>query len=136
MRHISIAILLNLFLLTYAQQKEVSLFFAGDAMQHLPQIEAAKTYGGYNYDSCFYLLKDKISAADIACVNFETTLGGQPYRGYPMFSAPDEFALALKDSGFDLFFLANNHILDSRQKGLEWNHRCSRLNAHKEYRCI
>lgn len=119
MRHISIAILLNLFLLTYAQQKEVSLFFAGDAMQHLPQIEAAKTYGGYNYDSCFYLLKDKISAADIACVNFETTLGGQPYRGYPMFSAPDEFALALKDSGFDLFFLANNHILDSRQKGLE-----------------
>lgn len=119
MRQISLAILLNLFLLTNAQQKEVNLFFAGDAMQHFPQIEAAKTDNGYSYDSCFYLLKDKISDADISCINFETTLGGPPYRGYPMFSAPDEFAASLKDAGFDIFFLANNHILDSRQKGLE-----------------
>lgn len=119
MRHICIAILINLFLLTNAQQKEVNLLFVGDAMQHLPQVESAKTNDGYNYDSCFYLLKDKISATDIACVNFETTLGGPPYRGYPMFSSPDQFAASLKNAGFDIFFLANNHILDSRQEGLE-----------------
>lgn len=119
MRLISIAISINLFMLTYAQHKEVNLLFVGDAMQHMPQVEAAKTDSGYNYDSCFYLLKDKISSADIACVNFETTLGGTPYRGYPMFSSPDQFAATLKDIGFDIFFLANNHILDSGQKGLE-----------------
>ncbi len=119
MRHIGIAILINLFMLANAQHKEVNLLFVGDAMQHLPQVQAAKTDDGYNYDSCFYLLKTKIEGADIACVNFETTLGGAPYQGYPMFSSPDEFATALKAVGFDIFFLANNHILDSGKKGLE-----------------
>jgi poly-gamma-glutamate synthesis protein (capsule biosynthesis protein) len=46
------------------------------------------------------------------------TLGGKPYRGYPAFSAPDEFAVALKDAGFDIFLNANNHILDRGSKGL------------------
>lgn len=103
----------------YAQEKRVNLLFAGDAMQHLPQVNAAKTIDGYNYDSCFYLLKDKITSADIACVNFETTLGGKPYAGYPLFSSPDQFAEGLKASGFDIFFLANNHILDRGKHGLE-----------------
>ena len=103
----------------YPQEKRVSLLFAGDAMQHLPQVNAARTAGGYEYDSCFHLLKDKISNADIACVNFETTLGGMPYAGYPQFSSPDEFARGLKNAGFDIFFLANNHIVDRGKHGLE-----------------
>ena len=116
---IIILLLFDFFTLS-AQEKQVRLLFVGDAMQHLPQVNAAKTDSGtYNYDSCYYLLKDKISEADIACVNFETTLGGKPYRGYPMFSSPDEFALGLKKAGFDIFFLANNHILDKGRKGLE-----------------
>lgn len=119
MRHLCIAIMINLFLLSNAQQKEVNLLFVGDAMQHMPQVESAKTKDGYNYNSCFYLLEEKIKNADISCVNFETTLGGAPYRGYPMFSSPDEFAISLKDTGFDIFFLANNHIMDSGKKGLE-----------------
>ncbi len=103
-----------------AQKKEVKLLFVGDAMQHTPQVQAAKTKDGtYNYDSCFHLLKDKISSADIACVNFETVLGKKPYTGYPMFSAPDEFAFALKDAGFNLFVQASNHAVDKGRKGLE-----------------
>ncbi len=116
---VSLAIFINLFLLANAQQKEVNLLFVGDAMQHMPQVEAAQTPDGYFYDSCFYLLKDKIESADLSCVNFETTLGGPPFRGYPMFSSPDEYAVALKDVGFDIFFLANNHIMDSGKQGLE-----------------
>jgi len=102
-----------------SQERKVSLLFAGDAMQHLPQVHSAKTENGYNYDSCFYLIKDNIASADIACVNFETVLGGKPYTGYPTFSSPDEFASALKNAGFDVFFLANNHAMDGGQKGLE-----------------
>lgn len=102
-----------------AQESKVSLIFAGDAMQHMPQVNAARTADGYNYDSCFYLIKDKISAADIAGVNFETTLAGKPYKGYPMFSSPDEFAFALKETGFDIFFQASNHAVDRGRKGLE-----------------
>lgn len=102
-----------------AQESKVSLIFAGDAMQHMPQVNAARTANGLNYDTCFYLIKDKISAADIAGLNFETTLAGKPYKGYPMFSAPDEFAIGLKEAGFNLFFLANNHAADKGKKGIE-----------------
>lgn len=116
---LGIIIFCSLSFTTFTQEKRVSLLFVGDAMQHLPQVHAAKTADGYNYDSCFYLLKDKISNADIACVNFETTLGGKPYTGYPMFSSPAEFAEGLKTSGFDVFFLANNHILDRGKRGVE-----------------
>ena len=102
-----------------AQDKKVTLIFAGDAMQHMPQVYAAKTDSGYNYDSVFELVKDKITQADIAGVNFETTLGGKPYTGYPLFSSPNEYAYALKNAGFNIFFTANNHALDTDKEGLE-----------------
>ena len=105
--------------ISFAQESRVTLLFAGDAMQHLPQIYAAKTDSGYNYDAVFELVKDKISNADISSVNFETTLGGKPYTGYPLFSSPNEYAIALKNAGFDIFFTANNHALDTGKKGLE-----------------
>ncbi len=107
------------FAIVVAQESRVTLLFAGDAMQHLPQINAAKTDSGYNYDSVFELVKEKISKADIAVVNFETTLGGKPLTGYPLFSSPNEYAIALKNAGFDIFLTANNHALDTGKKGLE-----------------
>lgn len=116
---VSLLILLFAKIGLFSQERKVTLLFVGDAMQHGPQIEAAKTDSGYVYDRCFQYLNDKIASADIACVNFETTLGGAPYRGYPQFSTPDEYAVALKNVGFDLFFTANNHCLDTGKKGLE-----------------
>ena len=107
------------FLVAVAQESRVTLLFAGDAMQHMPQIYAAKTDSGYNYNPVFELVKDKISSADIAGVNFETTLGGKPYKGYPLFSSPNEYATALSNAGFNIFFTANNHALDTGKKGLE-----------------
>lgn len=104
---------------SFSQKRTVRLLFGGDAMQHLPQVEAAKTGDEFNYDSCFILVKDRISQADIASVNFETTLGNKPYTGYPMFSSPDEFAVSLKNAGFNLFAQANNHALDRGRYGLE-----------------
>lgn len=102
-----------------AQKNKVSFLFAGDAMQHEAQIKAAKTTKGYDYSSYFTKLEDKIKAADIAIINLEVTLAGKPYTGYPNFSAPDEYANALKDAGFDIFLTANNHCLDKLKKGLE-----------------
>ena len=103
-----------------SQEKRVTLLFAGDAMQHMPQVHGALTEeGSYRYDSCFYLVRERIAAADIAGINFETTLGSKPYSGYPTFSSPDEFAVALKNTGFDIFFQANNHAFDRGSRGLE-----------------
>ncbi|MBO5933575.1 MAG: CapA family protein [Bacteroidaceae bacterium] len=96
-----------------------SLYFAGDAMQHIAQIESAlQTDDTYSYKECFTYVKEQVSVANLAICNLEVTLGGKPYRGYPQFSAPDEFAAALKETGFDILLTANNHCLDRRNKGL------------------
>ena len=97
----------------------VNLTFVGDAMQHAPQITAARQADGtYDYSQCFQHLVDDITWADLAVVNLECPLGGKPYTGYPCFSAPDSYAQQLHHVGFDLFLTANNHCLDRRDKGL------------------
>lgn len=105
--------------LSLLQGGDATLVFAGDAMQHDRQIEAARrSDGSFDYSAYFRHVADYVCAADYAVVNLECTLGGKPYKGYPCFSAPEEYAVALKDAGFDLFLHANNHCLDRRDAGL------------------
>lgn len=105
----------------YSQEfGRISLLFVGDLMQHQGQIDAARMPDGtYDYTPCFQYVKEEVNRADLAIANFEVTLGGVPYRGYPQFSAPDEYAVAIKEAGFDVLLTANNHCLDRRKKGLE-----------------
>ena len=95
------------------------LLFVGDLMQHQGQINAARTAKGYDYSTCFEYVKEEISRADLAIANLEVTLGGKPYKGYPAFSAPDEFLTAIHDAGFNVLVTANNHSLDRGRPGLE-----------------
>lgn len=99
-----------------------TILFVGDAMQHQDQLDRARLLGngGYDYSDCFTLIAPTIQAADYAVVNLEVPLGGGKggYTGFPCFSAPDSFAGALKDAGFDLFLTANNHTLDRSDYGL------------------
>lgn len=100
--------------------QSAELLFVGDAMQHQAQLDAAKAAGrgkGYDYSGCFTLIAPEVTAADYAVCNLEVPLGGGPdYSGYPCFSAPDSYAQALMDAGFDMFLTANNHCLDRRDK--------------------
>lgn len=98
---------------------KITLLFAGDLMQHKAQIDAARSGNSYDYSSYFQYIREEISSADIAIANLEVTLGGKPYRGYPSFSAPDEYLSAIKEAGFDVLLTANNHILDRGKRGLE-----------------
>ena len=99
--------------------RSVELTFVGDAMQHSPQLTAARQGNGtYDYSPCFRHIEKDIAGADYAVANLECTLAGPPYTGYPTFSAPNSYAEQLKKSGFDLLFTANNHCLDRRDKGL------------------
>lgn len=100
----------------------LKLIFVGDVMVHDAQIDGALLDGDdtkYNFHPVFQYITDYISSADLALANLEVTFGGKPYRGYPAFSAPPQLADALKTCGFDILFLANNHILDRGKKGLE-----------------
>lgn len=106
---------------TYGQHtQQVTLLFVGDLMQHQAQIDAAhRGDGSYDYRHCFSLVSERIRKADVAIGNLEVTMGGEPYRGYPQFSAPDEYLYALRDVGFDILATANNHSLDRHRRGLE-----------------
>lgn len=114
-----LAIFLFFWTILVAQEKKVSLIFAGDAMQHTPQLRAAKTDSNYSYKSVFKYIKPKISSSDIAAINLETTLGVKPFTGFPKFNSPREYAEELHKTGFNLFFTANNHALDRGKEGLE-----------------
>lgn len=115
-----IVLITLLYSVTLSAQERITLLFAGDLMQHQGQMDAAYTApDNYDYSPCFSLVKEQISKADIAIGNLEVTLGGKPYKGYPAFSAPDEYLSAIKNAGFDILLTANNHCLDRRKKGLE-----------------
>ena len=109
-----------LYSVTLSAQERITLVFAGDLMQHQAQIDAARTpQGTYDYTPCFTPVAPQIQAADLAVGNLEVTLGGPPHRGYPAFSAPDEYLHAIRGAGFDVLLTANNHCLDRGRKGLE-----------------
>ena len=113
----SLSVYLAAVMAPYYQSTDI--VFAGDAMQHAAQIEAARTSDGtYDYSECFAGVAPYVSSAHYAVVNLETPLGGKPYSGYPCFCAPDSYAEALRDAGFDMFLTANNHTLDRRDRGL------------------
>lgn len=98
---------------------EASLVFAGDAMQHQAQLDAARRPDGrWDYSECFADVAPWFRSADLAVVNLETPISPAPHSGYPCFNAPDTYLRALRDAGFRLFLTANNHTLDRRDKGL------------------
>jgi poly-gamma-glutamate synthesis protein (capsule biosynthesis protein) len=100
--------------------KKISLLFIGDIMGHDSQIASAENREThiYNYDTVFTYIKPIISDADVAIANFEVTLGGRPYMGYPQFSSPAELAVACKKAGIDYLVTANNHAADRGKKGI------------------
>ena len=99
--------------------QQATLIFAGDAMMHQGQIDAARQPDGtYAYTPCFDAIAPQVRAADLAVVNLETPVTPPPYAGYPCFNAPAAYLDALAHAGFDLFLTANNHTLDRRDRGL------------------
>jgi len=99
---------------------KISLLFIGDIMGHDEQIWSAedRTTHTYTYDDVFQYVKDEISEADLAVANFEVTLAGPPYKGYPAFSSPPSLASACKNAGIDFLVTANNHSADRGKKGI------------------
>ena len=104
-----------------ASADKFSILFIGDVMGHDEQIWSAENRENhtYNYDDVFKYIKPVISEADIAIANFEVTLGGPPYTGYPQFSSPVNLAVACKNAGIDYLVTANNHAADRGKKGIE-----------------
>ena len=104
---------------TVMERDTAVLEFIGDVMLHRAQIEnACREDGSFDFSGYFSGIQDDLRKADIAVANMEFTLEGEPYTGYPAFSAPDSYAEYMAGCGIDVFLTANNHILDKGRKGL------------------
>lgn len=90
----------------------------GDIMSHKLQLRLAKEAGG-TYEAQFRYVKDALSKADYTIGNLELSIAAtNEYSSFPFFRTPEVILDTLKDCGFDLFTVANNHILDGFWDGL------------------
>ena len=101
--------------------------FAGDLI--LLEDQVKRGYSGnnsYDFSEVFAYAQKHIWSADLAIGVFEGPMAGAK-AGYStsnfddgkelFLNFPDEFALAVKDAGFDLVTTANNHLLDKEVSG-------------------
>ena len=95
----------------YGEPDTLSMVIIGDVMMHTRQL-------GYDFTPFLEQLSGRFREADIAVANMEFTLAGEPYTGYPSFSAPDAYADYAAGLGINVFLTANNHILDKGRSGL------------------
>lgn len=104
------------------EESNITILAAGDVMYHMPQVRAAYNSldSSYNFNNNFKYIKPYTSQADLSILNFETTAAGNNlgFSGFPRFNSPVETLDSIKQAGFDIVNLANNHILDQGEQGL------------------
>ncbi len=104
----------------HREPRRMTLLFAGDWMQHTPQVEAARRDTTFDYSASIRHIAPLFRAADFSVVNLETTLTRRDrYTGYPLFRSPVALADALREAGVDVALLANNHCCDGGGVGIE-----------------
>ncbi|MDE7138597.1 MAG: CapA family protein [Ruminococcus sp.] len=126
------------------EDKRVHVVAAGDNLIHYSVYKNAEAnaYGqeGVNYDfkPIYENVKYLVESADFAILNQETIISeSNQVRGADggqlIFNSPPEVADAVIDLGFDVFTMANNHLLDMGALGLEesinfWNKKADENN--------
>lgn len=117
------------------EDKKVHVIAAGDNLIHYSVYKYAEKLAGegenYDFKPIYENVKYLIEDADVAIVNQETIISpSNEVRGANggalLFNSPPEVADAVIDLGFDVFTMANNHLLDYGAQGLEesinfWN---------------
>ncbi|HZH77940.1 MAG TPA: CapA family protein, partial [Archangium sp.] len=127
-------------LLCATAPERVALVFGGDVIPHGEVKEAAadharlvlddagpaRTLNNEGWDHVFGPLSDALRTADVAMVNLETPVSGDPgaRTRQLLFDAPPAMLRALATAGVDVVSLANNHAYDQRRAGIAatWKH--------------
>lgn len=123
---------------TIPEDKRVHVVAAGDNLIHYSVYKNAEAYAGgagYDFKPLYKNVKGIIESADVAVLNQETIISqSNEVRGANggalLFNSPPEVADAVIDLGFDVFTMANNHLLDYGAQGLTesinfWNARAA-----------
>lgn len=117
------------------EDKRVHVIAAGDNLIHYSVYKNAERLAGegenYDFKPLYENVKYLIEDADVAILNQETIISqSNEVRGANggalLFNSPPEVADAVIDLGFDVFTMANNHLLDFGADALEesinfWN---------------
>ena len=100
--------------------KMIRLIVGGDHIPHMPLCRAAKTDDGYDFTKFYKNIKPHLESADLRFCNLEAPMVGDHIEisGFPKFNAPKQFAEGAADVGFNIFNLANNHMNDHQQYGI------------------
>ncbi len=107
---------------TSKYDSQLKLMATGDILIHRPIYLSAHDEDSDTYDfhNVFKEIKPLLESADITIGNFEGTISPlYPYLQYPVFNAPIEIVDAIKEAGYDIVSLANNHQIDSRGPGID-----------------
>ncbi len=98
---------------------------AGDNLLHdglyLQAARRAQREGrsGYDFTALYEHVFPLFSGSDLNLINVETLFSDElEPSAYPRFCSPGDAGRALYDMGFNVFFLANNHIYDKGAEGL------------------
>ena len=104
----------------------VNMLAVGDNLVQTYVYKAAQAASAdgvsYNFAPLYQNIKPIVQAADVAVINQETPICGGNYEitGSKFnFNSPTELGDAMVDVGFDVFTIANNHMLDKGIDGLE-----------------
>ncbi len=107
------------------QPADVSFVAVGDNLIHTCVYKTASGHAAdgivYDFHYCYKNIADRIAAADLAFVNQETLIcnGKLELSGTNLnFNSPVELGYDLADIGFDVFNMANNHVLDKGAEGI------------------
>lgn len=94
----------------------------GDIMCEPPVLKGAKTKtGDYDFSYVFEKIRGITAGADYVIGNLEFPMAGEAVKytdTYYIFNAPDAYAKAAREAGFDLISVVNNHTLDRGFDGL------------------
>lgn len=101
----------------------VTVCVVGDIIMHEAVYDGALTNPGedipeYDFSPDFQYVTPIFEESDLVIGNFEGTLAGPPYTGWPSFCAPDAIADDLYSAGFRVICTANNHCIDKGLDGL------------------
>lgn len=105
---------------TTTAKNTIRLIASGDELPHTALTQAAKTSNGYDYTSFYKTIKPYFQAADLRFCNQETVTAGEQYgiSGYPSFNVSKDFARNISSVGCNVINLANNHMNDKGQAGI------------------
>jgi poly-gamma-glutamate capsule biosynthesis protein CapA/YwtB (metallophosphatase superfamily) len=103
--------------------ERISIAVTGDVLLHERLWVTARRdgHGSLDFAPAMAPVKPLVSGADLAVCHLETPLApaGGPYRGYPLFSAPPQVAMALRHTGYDACTTASNHSFDGGAAGVD-----------------